>query len=68
MISGFLAVSSIDKVREMNFSTFLIRKVSRFYPVAIMTVILCAMIEVCIYVISGSWIQAEVNYWNIFTS
>lgn len=69
LVSGFLAVNSIEKVKQQSFGKFLINKFSRLYPMAIVTVLGYAVGEWIFYRLTGLWYRdVDVGLWNLLAS
>ena len=69
VISGFLAVNSIKKVREQSLKKFLANKISRLYPMAIITAIGYAVCDWIYFRITGSWYRTvDIGLWNLLAS
>lgn len=69
LVSGFLAVNSIEKVKQQTFRNFLANKFSRLYPMAIITVLGYAIGEWIFYRQTGLWYRnVDVGLWNILAS
>lgn len=69
IISGFLSAKSIEKTANMEFGPFILGKIKRIYPMAIIACASFAILLVGWRILIGDWYNGMVpTVWDLFTS
>lgn len=68
MISGFLMMNSYQAVKESCFKYFFLKKLSRFYPLTAITILVMATTEWVHFLLYNTWITVSADFWNVLTS
>lgn len=69
IISGFLIAGGLDKIRQMDFKDYIVKKIVRIYPVAMLSVCVAAVIGFVYYKLYNEFfLGIKISLWNLLTS